>query len=86
MKQLTVSLTEGLSYDITIYRGILARCGEEIRKIYQGKEIAVVTDSNVGPLYAKTVLDSLKGAGLSVISVSFPAGERSKTVDDLGQL
>ncbi len=86
MKQLTVSLPEGRSYDIAISRGILARCGEEIRKIYQGKEIAVVTDSNVGPLYAKTVLDSLKGAGFSVKSVSFPAGEQSKNMDALVQL
>ena len=86
MKQLTVSLPEGRSYDITISRGILARCGEEIRRIYQGNEVAVITDSNVGPLYAKTVLDSLKGAGFSVKSVSFPAGEQSKNMDTLVQL
>lgn len=86
MKQLLVSLSEGRSYEITISRGILARCGEEIRKVYHGNEVAVITDSNVGPLYAKTVLDSLKAAGFLVKSLSFPAGEASKNMDTLVQL
>ncbi|MGI5894570.1 MAG: 3-dehydroquinate synthase [Candidatus Merdivicinus sp.] len=86
MKQLTVSLPEGRSYDITISRGILARCGEEIRKVFSGSQVAVITDSNVGPLYAKTVLDSLKSAGYAVKSLSFPAGESSKNMETLVQL
>ncbi len=86
MKQLSVSLTGGRSYDITISRGILAKCGEEIRQVFHGNQIAVITDSNVGPLYAKTVLDSLKAAGFSVKSVSFPAGEPSKNMETLVQL
>lgn len=86
MKQLSVSLPEGRSYDIMISRGILSRCGEEIRNVYHGKEVAVITDSNVGPLYAKTVLDSLKEAGFAVKSLSFPAGEASKNMETLIQL
>ncbi len=86
MKKLTVSLSGGRSYDITISRGLLSRCGEEVKKVFSGREAAVVTDSNVGPLYAKTVLDSLRGAGFSVKSISFPAGEPSKNMDTLVQL
>lgn len=86
MKQLTVALPAGRSYDITISRGILSRCGEELRRVYSGKEIAVITDSNVGPLYAKTVIASLREAGFAVKSVSFPAGEPSKNMETLVKL
>ena len=86
MKQLTVALSAGRSYDITISRGILSRCGEEIRKVYGGKEAAVVTDSSVGSLYAKAVIDSLREAGFAVKSVSFPAGEPSKNMETLVKL
>ena len=86
MKQLTVALSGGRSYDITISRGLLSWCGEEIRKVFSGREAAVITDSNVGLLYAKTVLDSLRDAGFSVKSISFPAGEPSKNMRTLEEL
>ena len=86
MKQLRVALSGGRSYDITISRGILARCGEEIRKIYTGSEVCVITDSNVAPLYGQIVAGSLESAGFQVKTVVFPAGEPSKSMDTLVRL
>ena len=59
MKNLTVDLP-GRAYDIKIGSGLLAQCGTLIRSVTKAETLAVVTDSNVGPLYLKTVEDSLK--------------------------
>ena len=85
MKNLTVDLP-GRAYDIKIGSGLLAQCGTLIRSVTKAETLAVVTDSNVGPLYLKTVEDSLKDAGFSVFSVTFPAGESSKNIHTLNLL
>lgn len=43
------------------------------------KKIAVITDSNVLPLYAKPIASKLAQAGFKVEMFVFPAGEKSKT-------
>lgn len=43
------------------------------------KNLALLTDSNVEPLYARPILARLKEAGFSAQLFSFPAGEPSKT-------
>ncbi len=85
MKTLTVNLP-GRAYDIKIGSGLLDRCGEQIRAVTQAETLAVVTDSNVAPLYLQRVEDSLRAAGFSVFSVIFPAGERSKNIHTLNLL
>ena len=40
----------------------------------------MVTDSNVGPLYAQAVARSLQGAGFTPIVITIPAGEGSKSL------
>ena len=63
MKTLTVSLP-GREYDIQIERGLLDKAGAQCRKVMpKATKLAVVTDSNVAPLYAGRVLDSLTAAG-----------------------
>ena len=42
-------------------------------------KFAVVTDSNVEPLYAAPIYEKLKAAGYKTDLVVFPAGEKSKT-------
>ena len=75
MKELLVALSEGRSYDITIEKGILSRCGQEIRKVYNGSQVCVITDSNVAPLYLGKVTASLKEAGFQVKTMAFAAGD-----------
>ena len=77
MKNLRVNLP-GRSYDIRIEHGLLRRAGEEIRTVYQGEKITIITDSNVGPLYAGVLRASLEEAGYLVHTCQIPAGEESK--------
>ena len=85
MKQLTVELP-GREYDILIGTGLLEQCGARIRAVTRAERLAVVTDSNVGPLYLKMVMDSLLRAGFTAFSVTFPAGEASKNIRTLNNL
>ena len=86
MKTLTVALP-GREYDILIERGLLDRTGERIRTVLpHASKLAVVTDSNVEPLYGKTVLDSLTAAGFEARLFTVPAGEESKNASQLAQL
>ena len=86
MKTLTVALP-GREYDILIGRGLLDRAGERIRPVLpRAAKLAVVTDSSVGPLYGKTVLDSLTAAGFEARLFTVPAGEGSKSTSQLARL
>jgi len=86
MKTLTVALP-GREYDILIEGGLLERAGEQCRAVLPGaRRLAVVTDSNVAPLYLDRVVKSLEGAGFAVKGVTVPAGERSKSLEMLGHI
>ena len=76
MKTVTVSASR--SYDIKIGPGLLASLGSEAAALGKAEKIAIVSDSNVFPLYGKTAEESLENAGFSVVSFVFPAGEESK--------
>ena len=67
------------SYDIKIGSGTLKSAGREVSRFVKGRQAAVITDSNVGPLYADTVKTSLEAEGFSVRVVTIPAGESSKS-------
>lgn len=71
-------------YPVEIGSGLLHQCGDRLAKLIGPCRIAVISDTNVAPLYLQTVLDSLRGAGFSVCSYVFPAGETHKTLETLG--
>ena len=86
MKELIVSLTaqkQDRSYPILVEEGLLTSCGEVIAAQLPARRAAIVTDSNVGPLYAATVEASLQKAGFAVKTVTIPAGEKSKSLETL---
>lgn len=66
------------SYEIQIGPGVLDRLGPECARLKLGKRCAIITDSNVGPRYAKRAKDSLSKAGFEPVMVVVPAGETSK--------
>ncbi len=85
MKSLTVALGDR-SYPIHIGQGILDQIGAVTAAIRPRGAVALVTDSNVGPLYAERTQALLKAAGFSVRVVTMPAGEEHKRlarIDDL---
>ncbi len=86
MKTLTVALP-GREYDILIARGLLPQAGERVRAVLpKAVKLAVVTDTNVGPLYYNRVKASLEASGFECRAVVIPAGEASKTPSLLAQL
>ncbi len=86
MKKLEVPLSGGRGYEILIGRGLLDEAGSRMKAVYHGKNIAVIADSNVAPLYAARVEESLRSAGFAVKTVIFPAGEKSKNLATLEML
>lgn len=81
MKTLDVELG-ARSYRIEIGTGLLEYCGEKVAALVKGRQAAVITDSNVGPLYAETVQQSLQQQGFDVTVITIPAGEQSKSWDN----
>lgn len=69
------------SYRVDVGAGLLGNIGTVANEKF-GKlsRCAVITDSNVGPLYAETVLESLKAAGKNPVLITVPAGESSKSL------
>lgn len=75
------------SYDIAIARALLPHVGSKIKTLLpKAEKIAVITDSNVGPLYASLLQESLEDEGFAVAIITFTAGEASKNLQTLGTL
>ena len=74
----TVTVNASKAYDIKIGPGLLPTLGAEAAALGKAKKIAIVSETNVYPLYGKQAEDSLKAAGFEVLSFLFPAGEESK--------
>lgn len=79
----TISVNTNPPYAVAIGPGLLKSCGERLREAVPPCHMAVVTDSNVGPLYLETVTESLNAAGYAVSAYTFPAGEESKRFETL---
>jgi 3-dehydroquinate synthase len=71
------------SYDILIGPGLMARAGGEITSRIKGRRAAIVTDENVGARYLDALMDSLQTDGIEAVSVTLPAGEKTKSFDYL---
>ena len=74
----TVTVNASKSYEIKIGPGLLATLGEEAKLLGKARKIAIVSESNVYPLYGPRAENSLQEAGFDVASFVFPAGEESK--------
>ena len=70
-------------YDIKIEKGLMDSCGEEMIKLFKPCRIAVITDSNVAPIYGERLLNSLTNSGFEPFLVTVPAGESSKSMEML---
>jgi len=67
------------AYDIHIGPGLLAQAGALIGPFLARPRVAVITDENVGPLHLKALKDGLATAGISMTSLTLPAGEATKS-------
>lgn len=81
MKKITVNAHT--DYDIFIGSGLLDQIGELITQTEKSKKCVIVTDSNVDPLYGGKVKSVLQKSGFTVSVFVVPAGETSKSHDQL---
>ena len=77
----TVPINASKSYSVLIGSGLLADLGARVKDIAGVCKAAIVSDSNVHPLYGQKVSDSLEKAGFQIVTFVFPAGESSKNGD-----
>ena len=74
----TVTISASKSYEVQISSGLLPQNGDKARKLVSSQKVAIVSDSNVWPIYGGAVTASLENAGFQVQHYVFPAGESSK--------
>jgi 3-dehydroquinate synthase len=68
------------SYRIRIGENLLQGLGAECRRLGLGRSCVIITDDNVGPLYASQTEWSLQDSGFSCCRISIKAGEKSKNL------
>ena len=74
----SIHVTASKEYDVKIGASLLHTIGEEVAKVCKVGSAAIISDSNVWPLYGETAANSLRNAGFRVVYFVFPAGESSK--------
>ncbi len=78
---------ESHAYDVEIGNGILPQVGAKLRVLLPGVcKVAIISDSNVAPLYAAQLQDSLAAAGLPSELIVIEAGEQSKNMQVLSDV
>lgn len=82
----TLKVETGRPYDIIIKNGIIDNCGEFIKKVSNAMRVAVISDTNVFPIYGEKVVNSLKNSGYQVYSFTFEAGEKSKNLTTISKM
>jgi 3-dehydroquinate synthase len=85
MRTLTVNLSER-SYSIYIEKGLLHNIGEEIKKIYKNRKIAIITDSNIEALYGESIQKSFEKENFLIKKILVEPGEKSKSFEVLQQV
>lgn len=85
MTTVTVSVGQQ-AYDVKIEDTLHTRIGAEIAAVWTPRQIALITDSHVGPLYLADTTHQLEAAGFQVLPLEVPAGEQSKSLQVAGDL
>lgn len=84
MQTLTVELDDR-AYPIHIGQALLART-DLILPHLKRKQVAVVTNTTVAPLYLEKFVAPLKAAGVSVLPIVLPDGEQYKNAETLNTI
>ena len=74
----------GHSYPVLIGAGLLATTGDTIKEKLPPAPCAVISDTNVAPLFAEKIQKSLEAASFESTLITVPAGEQSKTLGQAG--
>lgn len=66
------------SYEIVIQKGIINTLAHEIKNLFKGKKIFIITDKNVDKFYGNLVLRNLTNSGYDVKKMVLKPGEETK--------
>ena len=78
---ITVQVRASKNYEVIIGKQLLNTLGKHCAQVIKPCKAAIISDSNVWPIYGNTAIQSLSDAGFEVVSYVFPAGEESKTTN-----
>lgn len=84
MQTLTVALNER-AYPIHIGENLLQR-SELILPHLASRQVAIVTNTTVAPLYLQALSDALTSRGVSILPIILPDGEKYKNAETLNQI
>lgn len=82
MRELKVNIP-GRNYTIFIESGSIDNIDKNIKKIYNGNKVALITDKNVHRLYGEELERNLEEAGFNTSTVIVNPGEKSKSIETL---
>ncbi len=85
MKEINVGLGSR-SYPIRIGEDVLHKVGADLKDRKVGNRYVAIADDRVAALYGRSLVASLKTAGLAVDLLTFPHGEGSKNLKTVGEL
>ena len=74
----TICVNASKAYNVHIGRELLAQAGGFLRQLFPRCKAAIISDSNVYPLFGASLEKNLTEAGFTPIHFLFPAGEASK--------
>lgn len=74
----TICVNASKTYHVHIDKGLITQAGSYLRQLFPCCKIAIISDSNVYPIFGASLEKSLKDSGYSSASFVFPAGETSK--------
>ena len=75
-----------LSYPALVGSGLIASTGEEVAKRLRCPRCAIISDTNIAPLVADCVRQSLTSSCFQPALITIPAGEKSKTLEQAGAI
>ncbi len=73
----------GKSYHILVGAGLGPQLSDFFSAKKYGKRGAVISDDTVSALYSGEILDSLQAAGFEPVLITVPAGEKSKSLEQV---
>lgn len=85
MRELTVELTHKI-YPILIENHLFQNAGALIQRFFPKRKVFIVTDSNLAPIYGTALTEQLVKLNIQAALYVFPAGETSKSHEQLLKL
>lgn len=80
----TISINlKNANYDVIVEQGAFTQIAEHLKPLKISGKVAIITDSNVGPLHLSALKEQLTSITKEVTSYEIPAGEASKSLSQI---